>query len=202
MDRAQNLPAVATGQVGAPDAVAKQRVARHQLLLRGNPQADTALCMTGRVENEKLSGTNQEAVAISCGCVDGHRLGRLEPQPGGLPVEPLLQLHIVEVHIYRRARGLLQLLCPADVVDVRVRNDDGLQVQAMPLDDFENVVNLIARIHNQAFPAGLVAKHRAIALEQPYRKNLVDHTPIVYSTIWVMSSRRSYGGCTSRRSRP
>jgi hypothetical protein len=69
----------------------------------------------------------------------------------------------------------------ADMVDVRMRDDDRLHAQPVPPHDLEHRLDVVPRIHDQPFARLFVPEHRAIALQHPHRKDLVDHTAIVYS---------------------
>jgi len=47
----------------------------------------------------------------------------------------------------------------------------------VPVDDLQNLFDLVAWIHHQPFPAAFIAKNRAVALQRADRQNLVDHKP-------------------------
>src|SRR5690349_8119096 len=63
----------------------------------------------------------------------------------------------------------MQLAKPANVVNVRVRADDGLHRKLVPAQQVQNAANLIARIDDERFPRNRIADYRAIALQHPHR---------------------------------
>src|ERR1039458_3905525 len=67
----------------------------------------------------------------------GHRVSpgarRLDPHPPRLHLHHLLQFGVVGIHVDGRAGGLLQLLRTANMVDVRMRDDDPFHRQTMAL---------------------------------------------------------------------
>ena len=54
-------------------------------------------------------------------------------------------------------------------------------VKSVPVQHFGNVRDIIARIDDDGLAGLLVAENRAVALQHADRKNLVNHTTIVYS---------------------
>ena len=110
------------------------------------------------------------------------RAGGRHAQPGGLRVEMIVQLLVVRVHVDRSAGGGLQLRRASDVIDVGVGDHDGLDGEPMPVQDRQDVLDLVARIDHDRLPSGLVAEDRAVALQHSDGKNFMDHfIPIVSS---------------------
>jgi hypothetical protein len=144
--------------------------------------------VAGRFEHMKLGGPHHQLVSVLGRRVDLDLLRRTHPQPACLYVQHFLQFRIVGVHVHRRARGQLELLRAADMIDVRVRNYDSLHREPVPLDDLQNARNIVPRVHHQRFPALDIAENRAVALQHSHREDFMDHTPIVYSTVWVTCS--------------
>ncbi len=101
--------------------------------------------------------------------------GRLHAQPGRLHIQAVVELLILRVHVNRRPGGGFELRRASDMVDVRVRDHDGLHGQVVPGQHGENLIDLIARVDHNSFACDFVAEDRAIALEHSYRKNLVNH---------------------------
>src|ERR1044071_7403411 len=100
---------------------------------------------------------------------------RLYPQPAGLGIQLCVQFGVVRVHVDRRPRQFLELGPPADVIDVRVRDHDGLYREPVPAEDLDDLRDIIAWIDDDGLTGLLIAKDRTIALQHPYRQNLVNH---------------------------
>ena len=178
---AENLARIAAGQIRAPDAVAEQRVARDQLVLRGNPDRDAPLRVPRRVEDVELGIPERELVALAGFAIDlGARRGRYA-QPGRLGIQVGIKLGVVLVHVYGRAGKRLEFGRAPDVVDMGVGDHDGLHREPVPVEKRGDVRDIIARIDNDGLAGLLVSKNRAVALQHAHRKNLVNHIPIVYS---------------------
>src|SRR5947209_14451108 len=84
MDRAKNLPAISSWQVGASDAVAKQRVTGEQCVFDWYPQADTALRVTGRVQCLQFRRAEVQRIAVAERAIDLRTFRGRDAQPAGL----------------------------------------------------------------------------------------------------------------------
>ena len=95
-DRAQNLPRISARQVGAADAVAKQRVARDQFVLRRNPQTKCCpACGPACADTRNSAAPKREHIAIARRRRWSVRAGALHPEPGRLHVQMIVELLIV-----------------------------------------------------------------------------------------------------------
>ena len=117
---------VSSRQIGAPDRVAEQGIARHQLILLRNPNTHTALRMAGRFQNLEV-----RLPQLQHGTVFGRavhfRAGRWrDAEPVRLHIQSVKQFPIAFIHIHRRSRQRAQLVSAGHMVDMRVRNDDTL----------------------------------------------------------------------------
>src|SRR5215472_1940098 len=74
----------------------------------------------------------------------------------------------------------MQLAQSADVVNVRMRADNGLHSQAPPAEKVQNAGDFVSRIYNQSFARQRVPDDRAIALQHANRNGDVNQ-PIVGS---------------------
>ena len=63
----------------------------------------------------------------------------------------------------------------ANVIDVRVRDDDGFDGEPVALHDFENLGNVVAGIDHDSVARLLVAEDGAVAFEHAHTQDLVDH---------------------------
>ena len=90
-----------------------------------------------------------------------------------------LQLGVAGIHVHQSARRALQFLSAADVIDVRVRDHNRLHRQLVRGKNFQDLADIVARVHHDRLAAGFVAEYGAVALQHPHRQDLVDHMPIV-----------------------
>ena len=97
-------------------------------------------------------------------------------------IEHLQQGIVVLVEQDRSASGSAEFHRPADVVDMRVGDDDLLHLQVVLAHKSQYVFNFIARIDHYRFARSLVSNDRAVALQRADRENFVDHLSIVAST--------------------
>jgi len=176
VDRPQDLLRIATGQIRPADAIHKQGVARDQLALGWNEEADAALGVAGSLQNVKLGRAKLEAVAFARCHVDFGSFGCWHPQPSGLHVQLIVKLLIVGVHVNRRAGGCFQLLSSTNMVDMRMGNNDGLYAQVVLGKSGQDDVDFIAWVDHHCFVALLVAEDGAIALQDADRQDFVNHT--------------------------
>jgi hypothetical protein len=88
----------------------------------------------------------------------------------------IVELLILGIHVYGRAGGGFQLLSAANMIDVRVRNDDSLHAQFVLRQNGQDLVDLVSGINDYGFAALLVAKNGAIALQYADWQDFVDHS--------------------------
>jgi hypothetical protein len=138
-------------------------------------KADAALGVAGGVEHVEFGGAHQDAVAVSGGGVDGDLVGLRYAEPGGLHGEHLLQFGVIEIHVDGSAGGLLELLRAADVIDMRVGDHDGGDLETMAGEDFENARDFVAGVDDHGLAGLLIAEDGAVALQRADGQNLVDH---------------------------
>ena len=66
----------------------------------------------------------------------------------------------------------------ARMIDVRVRDDDGFDLQSMLVEHSLNVRQIVAGIDHDRFLGYFITEDRAIALQHSNRQYLVNHNPI------------------------
>ncbi len=115
------------------------------------------------------------------GAIGRGDLGNGHAQPRGLDVHHLYEREIVFVVVDGGPGELLELVGAGDVVDVRMRDDDGLYGEAMALERGLNEGDIVAGIDDDGLARGLVAEDGAVALEKADGKNLVDHASRVHT---------------------
>jgi hypothetical protein len=131
----------------------------------------------------KLGGAQRQALALARMHVDLGPLRRRHSEPARLHIQLIVKTLIVGVHIDWSSGRSLELLSAADMVDVRVRNDDRLHAQTMFRQDCEDTVDLVSRIDYYRLMALFIAKYRTVALQQSHREDLVDHNRIMDPTL-------------------
>lgn len=174
VQRSDDLIEGAAGQVSSSNAARKQSVAGYELLLHREVDTDTSFRMTRRVHCDCLELPALNRIMIPDTLIDFDSAGRFRSNPGCLHIQHLQQRVIVLVEQNRGARGLLQLHCPADVVDVRMSDDDLLELELVLIEDGEDPLNLVAGIDHKRFACALVTDHRAVTAEKANGENLVD----------------------------
>src|SRR5260221_3564115 len=85
------------------------------------------------------------------------------------------------MHHHRCAGVFMQLAQAADVIDVRMRADDGFHREPVPAEQLQNAAHFIARIDNERLAGHRIADDRAVAWEHPHwngdvQKALLFHT--------------------------
>lgn len=173
--RGEYAALVSSGQIGAADGAAKQRIAGDQLVFRGGEQADAALGMPRRVQDLKSGGGKLDHVAVPDGNVDLGLLRDGAADPRGLRIEHIAQRDIVFVHIDGGAGSGAQPGRAADVVDMGMRNDDAAHLQSVPFQDGFDALDFVAGIDHEGAARLLVAQNRAVALQSPHGQNFVNH---------------------------
>ena len=103
-DGGENARAIAAGQIGAADGIAKQRVARDQLLFLRNPEAEATLRVARSEQHLEIYAAELKDRAVSGQDVNFHLRRGGEAEPAGLEVEHVELGAIAFVHIHGRAR--------------------------------------------------------------------------------------------------
>jgi hypothetical protein len=70
----------------------------------------------------------------------------------------------------------VELAQATDVIDMRVRADDGFDNQAMAANQVQDARDFVARVHHERFARGRIADDRAIALQHPHRNGDVNQS--------------------------
>src|SRR5215471_16194632 len=86
--------------------------------------------------------------------LDGGNGRSRNAQPLSLPVEMLIKGQVGLVDQYGRVCGFVQGGEAADMVDVRMRADDGADIKRMLFERSQNGFDVVARIHNDGFARG------------------------------------------------
>jgi len=127
-----------------------------------------------RVHRERVKIPTLNRIVISETLIDLDCSRRRRPNPGRLHVEHLQERVIVLVEQDRSARGLLQLHCPTDVIDVRMGDDDLLEFELVLAEDREDSIDFVAGIDDKCLACALVANDGAVTAEKADGEDLVD----------------------------
>jgi len=94
---------------------------------------------------------------------------RFDSKKRGLHVHCLIERNVVVVHQNGSTGVIVQLFQSADVVDVRMRADNGLHLKFVPAEQIHDAMNFVARIEHESFASDWITDDRAIALKQADR---------------------------------
>jgi hypothetical protein len=179
VQRVQDLLHRAAGQVGAADGAGEQSVPGDERLFGREVEADAAFGVAGSMEDGAGQRPGDHRLSGSDATVNLNFTGRAHAEPRGLLVEQFQQSVIILVEQDGRARGRAKLHGSADVVDMRVGDDDLLDLQIVFADERQDVFDVIARVDDHRFVRGFVADQGAITLQGANREDFVDHLSIV-----------------------
>ena len=142
-DALAQLFVVAASKVGAPDAAAEERVASEDPTLDFGIEADAASGMSGRADDLKGASPNLDGLAvlkITVGQLDVGLALWPEAEPHSLPF--CLGNVVVHVRMCRNGDAVFVFdgVVADDVVDVAVRVDDHHGLEAVAVDEAEELV--------------------------------------------------------------
>src|SRR5581483_988343 len=129
-------------------------------------EAEAALGVAGRVDDLRLDAANPDMLQVGRRVVGWFDGWSLSANPCGLHVHHRGEWEVGRVVDDGCAGDLLELERAGDVVDMRVSDDDLTNGQLMLRERRQNPRDLIAGIDDDCFTRLLVAKDRAVALEQ------------------------------------
>src|SRR5713226_8098576 len=112
--------------------------------------------MTRRVNHLGLKRSPAKNVSLFQQLINVGELRREYAEEGGLHVHRMIKRQVVAMHEHGRAGVLMQFAQAADVIDVRVRADDGLYGELMTAEKFQDASYFVARIHHQRFASGWI----------------------------------------------
>jgi hypothetical protein len=183
MNGGEKLAGVAAGEISASYGTGEEGVASEQEGLLRDVEADAAFCVAGGVEDEAgealsalfgagADGDDFAFVEGVVGIVDG---GCGDAKPLSLNVHHFDLSEVVLVVEDGCAGDLLEAVGSGDVVDVGMGDDDLLDGECVFGEEGEDAKNFVARVDDDCFVRGLVAKDGAVALKRADRKYLVNH---------------------------
>ena len=180
-DAAHLLRVVAAGQVGAPDALAKERVAAEQDAV--SEKGDAAARVPRRVNRFEPHAVDLDDIALGDEVVGIGRLLDLHPELRRALGGAAQDAEVVLVHQKPRAAGGLDAADAEHVVEVPVRGGDQLDLDAHIFGEVDDVVGLFAGVDADRLARAAVADHPAVFLEcadnQPAHLDFVDPVVLV-----------------------
>jgi hypothetical protein len=137
-------------------------------------QADAPRRVPRRVQNAGCKAAPAELVAFFQKFVNFGRRRRAHAQPLRLQIKMAVQTHVRLMDKHRGARYLVQSGEAADVVNMRMRADDGVNLQFVLAQYLRNALDFIAGVHNDRLTGRGIAQDRAIALQHPDGDHFMD----------------------------
>ena len=173
----------AAPEVGAADAAREESVAGEKLRLAkngvfvvgGQVERDTAGSVTGSVDDVSEKIAPLQDVAFLEELVDFDEFGSGHTDESSLHFHAAVEGEIIAVHHDGSTGVLVELGEAADVVDVSVGADDGLDVELVATEKTEDAFDFIAGIDDDGFQGAGVADDGAVALEHADGDLEVDH---------------------------
>src|SRR5579863_8380905 len=107
--------------------------------------------MTRRVQNAGLVATPVKCVALFDEILNTHHGGSCDTEPLRLFVEILVRAEIGLVDQDRSTSRSMKPGKTTDVINMSVCADDGANFQSVAVNDFENALDLVARVHDDRF---------------------------------------------------
>lgn len=175
MDGLDELPGIASGEIGATNGTGKKCISGEDQGLLRKIEADAALGMTGSMQNGAAQPGDGYGLAVFEAGVGWGDFGRGNAEPSGLYVHHLYQGQVVLVVEDGRAGEALEPLGSCDVVDVGMGHNDLLDGELKLFKGIHNTGDVVARINHNGFMGGFIAENGAIALEWADDEDFVDH---------------------------
>jgi hypothetical protein len=178
-DGLDDLARVAAGEIGTADAAGKQSIAGDDHLERLEMKTNRTLGVTRCVQHFSGVAIETDPQAIGEAYVGSGHIRRGNADPRGLLLHHLEKREIVFVEKDGSSGEVLQLERAADVVDVAVRDQDLLELEAKVSEAAVNSADFIAGIDDDGFGGILVAKQGAVALQGADDERLENHEDIL-----------------------
>lgn len=176
-DGAEELSVVAAGQIGAADGTFEESIAGDDAARFGDIKAHASGGMAGGFEGAECVAAEGEDIAFGQGPLDGGEFNGRQAKEGGLVADGLVEGEFAGVHVDFDAEGGFGLGEGADVVQVGVGDEDGLDADVELVDGGKNDAGFVTGIDEESFAGVLVGQHAAILLEvKTHRDYLVNHT--------------------------
>src|SRR5260370_14357886 len=120
--------------------------------------------MTRCVDHLRLKSSPAKNVSLFQQLINVGELRREYAEESSLHVHRMIKRQVVAMHKHGRAGVLMKFAQAADVIDVRVRADDGFYVELMTAEKVQDAGDFVARIHHQRLASGRIPRDGGIAL--------------------------------------
>ena len=183
LERSDEFVVGTAPQVGSADTAGEERVAGEELRLAKTEIAavirkierDAARTVARRVNDASEKVAPLKNVAFLKKLVNFDEIGSAHPEEGSLHFHAAIEGEIVRVHHDGRAGVLIELGEATDMIDVRVRADDGFDLEFVAAKKAENALDFIARVDDDGFESARITDNRAVALEDTDGQLEIDH---------------------------
>src|SRR6478672_7730519 len=135
--------------------------------------------MPGRLQNLGCQGACFDGVRLTEAVVDLNLPGCWHTDPRRLHIKHLEEGVVILVQENGRSRGGSQLHGSADVIDVRVGDDDLLNLKLVLPYQPEHLLDVVPRIDHDCFVTSLVSDYRTVALQRTDGNDLMNHEDIL-----------------------
>jgi hypothetical protein len=194
-DRAHQRRAIAAGQVDPPDRALKEHVAgeQHPLVVHGVRHVPRTVA--GREDDVERQPGELERLAAGDGVLGIPRLVGTEARPRDEGHDVLQDRDLELRAVHRRARRPRDRRDSPDVVEVRVGQQDRVELDARVLDRPQQARRLLARVDHDRPVAALRPHEKAVLLHHAHREHpdVEGHQPVTYFAFGLRAS------CLTRR---
>jgi len=142
----------------------------------GKVKGDTSRRVARSVDDFGFEGAPPQRVTLFQELVDLRDFRRGNAEKRSLHFHALIKRQVIAMHQDGCAGVLPQLAETADVIDVGMSADDGLDRKAVPTQQFQNAGHLVAGVNHQGFSSKRISNDRAIALQHADRNGDVDES--------------------------
>src|SRR5246127_1193912 len=123
-----------------------------------------------------------KGVAFLQQVVDLDEFRSLHAKKSSLGFHAAVERQVVAVHHHRSACVLVKLGEAADMANVGVSADDGLNVEFVPAEKIEDALDLITRVDDNRFAGDRIADDGTVALKHAHRQLDIDH--FLLGSVW------------------
>jgi hypothetical protein len=166
VDGAKESLGVAAGQVGAAYASCEKRVAGEKQFLLWEVETDAAGGVTRGMDDLGFEAEDAGGEAVVRALIERRLLRRRDADPGSLHLHHAENGQVGLVEEDGCAGDAAELRGAADVVDMRMGDDDLLQSELAPGEPGEDIGDLVAGVDDDRFPGLQIGEQGAIAAER------------------------------------
>lgn len=173
----------ATPEVGTANATGEESIAREKLGLSerrvfavaGHIERDAAGGVARSVEHVGQEIAPLKDIAFLENLVDFHKFGGAHAEKSSLNIHAAIKSEIVAVHHNGGTGVMIELGEAADMVDMRVGADNGLDLKLVAAKQAEDSFHFITWVDDDGFQCSRITDDGAVALEHADRDLEIDH---------------------------